>query len=51
MTPMRVEPPVDPRAAGVRALQRFMELPGDDAEARADRRLLRRMDIREALKS
>jgi hypothetical protein len=47
---MRVEPPADPRAAGVRSLQRFMALPGDDAEAKADRRLLRRMDIREALR-
>jgi hypothetical protein len=47
---MRVEPPADPRAAGVRSLQRFMAVPSDDAEARAERRLLRRMDLKDALK-
>jgi hypothetical protein len=46
----RLPPQPNPRAEGIRSLQRFMELPGDDAEAKADRRLLRRMDIQAALK-
>ena len=31
-------------------LGRAFRVPGDDEEARAERKLLRRMDIREALK-
>jgi hypothetical protein len=40
----RIPPPPDPRAAGVLALRQFMPLPGDDAEARLERKLLRRID-------
>jgi hypothetical protein len=50
MTVERLPVTPDPRAAGIRSLQRFMDLPGNDAEARAERQLLRRMDIREALR-
>lgn len=37
------------RTAGVRALHRFLALPVNDAEERAARKLLRRLDIREAI--
>lgn len=35
----------DPRAEGVRSLRQYMPLPADDAEARIERRMLRRMDL------
>lgn len=41
----------NPRAEGVRALQRFLPLPADDGEARAERRLLRRLDLRQAIQA
>jgi hypothetical protein len=41
---------LDPRAAGVLSLRHFMELPGDDAEAKADRKLLRRLDLDQAVR-
>lgn len=46
---MLIERP-EPRAEGVRALRQFMDLPPDDEEARVERRLLRRMDLAEAVK-
>lgn len=46
----RVPLPPDPRSAGVRAMKRFVELPDGDAEAATDRRLLRRMDLAEAVR-
>jgi hypothetical protein len=40
----------DPRADGVRALRQFIPLPGGDAEAREERCLLRRIDIKDAVR-
>lgn len=45
----RIPGPVDSRAAGVATLARLIPMP-NDAEAREERRLLRRMDIREAVR-
>jgi len=35
----------DPRAAGVRSLRQYMPLPQDEAEAKIERQMLRRMDL------
>ncbi len=37
-------PPPDPRLAGVRALRRFLPLPGEDGEAKAEAKLLGEID-------
>jgi hypothetical protein len=47
---MIIRAPANPRAAGIQALAQAMPLPAHDAEERADRKLLRRMDIAEAVR-
>lgn len=47
---MRISPQPDPRAAGIAMLDRLLPLPKADAEERAERKLIRRMDIREAVR-
>jgi hypothetical protein len=47
---MKLEPPPNPRAEGIRSLRHYMPLPSDDAEAKADRKLLHRIDLKDALK-
>jgi len=39
----------NPRAEGIRSLRQYMPLPEDDAEAKIERQMLRRMDLREAV--
>lgn len=40
----------NPRAAGIRALRKFVPLPSGDREAARERKLLRRIDIKEAVR-
>lgn len=44
---MRVSRPSDPRLAPLLFLRNVLRLPGDDAEGRAERKTLRRADIRD----
>lgn len=45
-----IDPPRDPRLAPFALLDRLMPVPEQDAEAKAERRLLHRADIKDAVR-
>jgi hypothetical protein len=47
---MKAETPPDPRAAGIRSLRAYMPIPRADDEAKAERRLIHRLDLREQVR-
>jgi hypothetical protein len=47
---MRVEAAPDPRMAPLLLLGRVLGVPGVDTEAQADRKLLHRIDVQEAVR-
>jgi hypothetical protein len=47
---MTVETLPDPRAAGIRSLRQYMPLVREDEEAKAERRLIHRMDLHERVR-
>lgn len=47
---MRIDMPLDPRLNPLVALRRYLPVPQFDLEEREDRKLLRRITIREAVR-